>query len=546
MNKHLSLMGIFLAFFWSMAGCSDDTTSNSDNDTGSATDSMPEEDTNVISQDTAALQDSSSLVSESTDKTVDSSGDTEGGDSHSADTSAPGSTDVPVDSSSINDVSGTDPSSTDSPIDVADTDDGENGGELSTDTPAVDTPTDAADTAGGGQTDSDTQYILDVDSDAVVDPACPSIVNDTLSDLAGCDGVFNPGQVLDYHITIGEGDWNAILSDTGPEFTYHEAQFGCGNETPITVGIRKKRSGGTQKVGLKIDINELVDGQRYKGLRKLSFENGVSEGETSDDAEIKTYITEYLAWRLMNRACVMSSRTSFANVYLNGERLGVYINVEQVDKRFLKTRVGDNDGWLYKKSGSIGDGLKTHETDGLADPYADYFCFFENKGCDLQGAETLLAELPNRLLIEQFLRMGAVNALMGNADSPLLKDNNYYYYDWGTGLAPHQRVYFPWDLDTVMNRDFDVFSGKVPGGTTMYTDVLFFNWEGDYRAMMQELATNTNSLDVIQAELENAVTVAAEVLEADPRLGGTAQEAADSLYSWWDARLTQVLSQLGE
>ena len=49
------------------------------------------------------------------------------------------------------------------------------------------------------------------------------------------------------------------------------------------------------------------------------------------------------------------------------------------------------------------------------------------------------------------LLMGGLNAFMGNSDSPLLKDNNYYFYDW-----PGGRLYLPWDLDTVMNRTFNL------------------------------------------------------------------------------------------
>ncbi|MBN2340321.1 MAG: CotH kinase family protein [Deltaproteobacteria bacterium] len=388
--------------------------------------------------------------------------------------------------------------------------------------------------------------IIDDVTEAVIESSCPAIVNDGLSDALGCDGVFNPGQVLDYHIVINENDWNALLQDPGPEFTYYPAEFSCGDETPITVGVRKKRSGGSNKVGLKIDMNQQVDDQEYHTLKKLSFENGVSEGETEDNADIETLLSEYLAWRLMSRACVMSCRASFVNVNVNGERLGAFINVEQVDKRFLITRLGDDTGWLYKKSGSIGDGLKTHETDGLVDPYADYFCFFGVNGCAAPTADVLETELPDRLDIEQMLKFGAVNALMANTDGPLLKDNNYYYYDWGINEAFLPRVYFPWDLDTAMNSNFNVFTGTVPGGVSWYTDALFPTWSQDYVAMMQELVSTSNSLSVVEEELTNAVDVAGGNLEADPYLNGTAQTAADKLTQWWSARLTAVQEQIDQ
>lgn len=40
---------------------------------------------------------------------------------------------------------------------------------------------------------------------------------------------------------------------------------------------------------------------------------------------------------------------------MNGEAIGTYTNVEQVDRRFLRSRVVDDSGWLYKRSGSADD-----------------------------------------------------------------------------------------------------------------------------------------------------------------------------------------------
>src|SRR5690606_16493761 len=160
--------------------------------------------------------------------------------------------------------------------------------------------------------------------------------------------------------------------------TFVAAQFRCNDDAPITVGVRRKRSGGQNKVGLKIDMNEFVDGQTWYGLKKLSLENGVSEGDDSDGIEVRAYVSEYLAWRVMLLSGAISGRASFINLHVNDDLVGVYVNIEQVDKRFLNAWLGDDSGWLYKKSGGVGDGQKTHESDGLENPYDDYFCFWAN------------------------------------------------------------------------------------------------------------------------------------------------------------------------
>jgi len=363
-------------------------------------------------------------------------------------------------------------------------------------------------------------------------------VNDPLGTDTGCAGVFNPDQMLELGFDVAPGDWAAILADTTYALTV-TAQMHCADET-LTVGLRRKRSGGAMKVGLKVDVDYLVAGQRFHGLKKLSLENGVSSGDNSDGADVRDYLAEYLSWRLMGGAGATASRAAFVLVRVNGALVGVYVNVEQPDKRFLLSRFGENDGWLYKKSGGVNDGFKTHELDGLADPYADWFCFWGTpNGCPAPTSGQLATELPGHLAIDQMLRVGAVNAVIANTDGIFFKDNNYYWYD-----RPAGRVYLPWDLDTVMKADTDVFSGGGGGGTTAYSDVLFSNWRDDYRAILVDLLAGPLRLDTISTELDRAEAVAGAGFAADPYVTGSAAGAAAALHDWWAQRLPAVEGQL--
>jgi hypothetical protein len=357
----------------------------------------------------------------------------------------------------------------------------------------------------------------------------------------GCAGVYNPDQILDLHLNMDPGAWQTVLSDLSFSI-YVQAQYSCGDETPITVGVRRKRSGGTNKVGLKIDFNELVQGQRWHDLRKLSLENGVSSGSLSDDVEMRELVAEYLSWRIMQHGTVISSRAVFANLYVNEALIGTYVNVEQLDERFLKNRFGDNDGWLVKKSGGEGDGLQTHQDDGLEDPYASFLCFWETGGqaCPPPPADVLLAELPQHLDIPQMLRMGAVEAYIANTDSPLFKDNNYYYYDWAGG----GRAYMPWDLDTTM-KDFTTVLMGGGGGSASFDTILFTHWMPEYQGYLTELVQTQAPASVVLEELDRVLDVAGPSLDADPWVLGTTAEAVDDLGSWWTTRDADVRAQLG-
>ncbi len=362
---------------------------------------------------------------------------------------------------------------------------------------------------------------------------------DDLDTATGCAGIYNPDQVLELHLTMDPGDWATVQNDCTFE-TYVPADLSCGDGPAIRVGVRHKRSGGTTKPGLKIDINEYVPGQELFSLRKMDWENGVGsvvDGCGADGSSTEELLREYLGWRLHVRSGEMTSRAAFIHVTLNGDDLGAFLNVEAVDKPFVKRRLGDASGWIWKFSGSPGDGQQTN--DGVDDPYDDYFCFLERNGCATPSAATLAAELPGKLDIPQLLSVGAVNAIMANHDAIMIKLNNYVFYDWA---GP--RAYFPWDLDSAMGDDYDVFTGTVPGGTTVFTDALYTNWEDDYDQVLTDLLAGPLALDEIVAEIDRGVAVAGPTLEADPLVGGDAAAAGEALEAWWTARHAEVSAQV--
>jgi hypothetical protein len=359
---------------------------------------------------------------------------------------------------------------------------------------------------------------------------------DSLATAAGCAGVFNPDRLLDLHLTMQAADWTAVVNDP-TNADYRIATFQCGgDEQLVQVGVRKKRSGSVAgKPGLKIDFNYVVPGGDWMTLKKLSLENGISEG--SAEGSMRDLIAEYLAWRLMVRSGAYSSRAAFVRLYVNGAFVGTYVNVEQVDRRFLRSRLGDDTGWLYKHSGSANDGYKTNSTQ--PNPYAQYFCFWESNpnNCTTPSASEMASYLPQHLNIDQMLRFGGVNAIVSNADAPLIKENNYYWYDWGGG----PRVYIPWDLDTVMKN----FTALFGSGSITYTSILFTHWEDDYDVLLTGLLSGPLALADIHAELDRVQSVAGAALSADPTVTGqSVSDEVSSLKAWWTTRHVQLSSEL--
>lgn len=370
--------------------------------------------------------------------------------------------------------------------------------------------------------------------DGLHDGGTPGQPPDDLSTAQGCAGVFNPDQVLVLELTMSGGDWSGLKADA-TNSVYYPAQLRCGDEPPVSVGVRRKRSGGTDKPGVKIDINWAVAGQYWHGLRKLSLENGISEGTGTGD--VRDVLAEYLAWRVMNLSGAMSSRAAFVQLKVNGATIGAYTNVEVVDGRFLRSRLGDDSGWLFKRSGSPEDGYKTNET--MPNPYEADFCFF-SKSATCPFPADLETWLPAHLDLPQMIRLGGANALMANTDAPLSKDNNLYFYDGVGG-----RVYFPWDLDTTMRDAAMVFfRPAVSGGVSFYWDALYAFWEDDYDAEWTALLAGPLSSAAIEAEVDRAVVVGAATLDADPTLAGSTAAAAGEIRDWWIARHAAVSAEV--
>lgn len=368
---------------------------------------------------------------------------------------------------------------------------------------------------------------------------------DTLAANAGCAGPFNPGQVLDLRLTFAAGDWEKLKADTSNTL-FFAADFSCGGEAalPFKVGVRRKRSGSVDKPGIKLDFNYYQPGAEWQTLKKLSLENGISEGPDTT-VSLRDLVAEYLGWRMMNLSGAHSSRAAFARLFVNGAFVGTYVNVEQVDRRFLRSRLGDDTGWLYKHSGSSGDGYKTNV--GVPNPYEAFLCFLDANppsGCQRPTDAGLATYLPEHLDIPQMLRFGGVNAIIANTDAPFVKTNNFIFYDYAPAPSGHRRVYLPWDLDTTMKDAAAPFFFGAQG-TSLYTSVLFTHWEADYDALLTGLLAGPLQLAAIQGELDRVAAVAGAALDADPTVAGeTTAAACAELGSYWSARHPQLMTEL--
>lgn len=272
--------------------------------------------------------------------------------------------------------------------------------------------------------------------------------DDPAADLLG------GGELHDLWLHVNARDWE-LLRERYMENTYYPCDLEWRGHKATNAGCRS-RGGGSRngsKLGLRVDFNRYVTGQRFLGLTSLVLDNLWQD---------PSMVRERVSMQLMDRMGLPVPRESYARLFVGSGRdfAGLYAVVEDVDKVFLRRRFGEDEGYLYE--------YRWIDDYFLQDLGADldaYAARFEPRTHETASAFTLFA--PIRELVR------AVNeaepstleaALAPHLDLPLLitqlaaenflsewdgflgyagLSNFYLYRSSGNGVA---RV-IPWDKD---------------------------------------------------------------------------------------------------
>ena len=134
-------------------------------------------------------------------------------------------------------------------------------------------------------------------------------------------------RVLQLHLSVEEHALARLEEGGMPEVPASLEVLGLRFEQ---VGLRLKGTSSYRdlsgKAAFKVDLNELVPGQRLRGLKGLTLNNA------NQDA---TWTHEYLTYHLFRAAGLPAPRVAFAEVFLNEELFGLYVLVEDYDDLFL-------------------------------------------------------------------------------------------------------------------------------------------------------------------------------------------------------------------
>lgn len=446
---------------------------------------------------------------------------------------------------------------------------------------------------------------------------------------------YDPKEIRNLHIKIKRPDWNMIRADDTYEVEvpalFWTEQEGEGNA--VLVSIRRKSATpllppggvGPVKVSFKIDINEFEGTDvrahgKWHELKKLSLENG-------DDTNVVAEATAWYLHRLAAKSTVnafpegkipgVANPGAISDIYPVGhlpglanwatltahvvcpddgaggcapqdvyqfdgvetvEPQGVYVNVEQPDKQFLKNRglwLSDST-WLFKQDRPTSTTLpevKEAPEDSCDPTTGDcvspgrhhLWCAPFIPVSDTGRKKSQLAVCDSNTIdhwvnMQILLATGAINAFSANPDELLNHEKNFFYVDYNDLGTHGGRLHFPWDLDTVFANGTSGIYGdlrKRRGVTelqqTAYQSILLKDdnvaelaWCQEYNGYLSSMSTSGGFAHAASAYLEEMKAKLVPLLNADPnsKMGGNPGGYIDSLKSWLVARGDVVTDQI--
>lgn len=362
--------------------------------------------------------------------------------------------------------------------------------------------------------------------------------------------IYDPLRLQIMEMYLQPADWNKIRADETFDIEV-PAVIRLIGEAWMLVSVRRKS--GTpvgSKISLKIDINELVPGQSWHGVKKLSLENG-------DDADV---LAEGFAWYLHRVASRAATSTAYlpgmaawTALLVNGSYVGVYVNVEQPDKTFLKNRrlYAKNTTWLYKMSNINSPEIKVGEGSSPQSGLLCYSPFVEarNNPCQTPDPANLAQLLPQQVDVEALLMYAAVSAFHAGPDQMFSHGKNFYYLD----STIRRRMYIPWDLDSVFGDSDESIFGRRKGNKlsqTNYQKVLLENptFKARYKVIMGRLVNGVLSPSALRGWLTRLETssLLPLALKLDPngKLSSNPGARFDALRKWVGERAASIKKQL--
>ncbi|MGD9676779.1 MAG: CotH kinase family protein [Vulcanibacillus sp.] len=355
------------------------------------------------------------------------------------------------------------------------------------------------------------------------------------------ENYFDKNEVIDIYLTLSESDFENMMQNPTKE-EYKEATVIVDGTQIDYVGLRVKgnsslnmvTSSDSERYSFKVDFDQYIMGQSLDGLTKLNLNNSVSD---------PSYMREYLSYSLLEEMGIPTPAYCYANVYVNGELIGLYLAVEGIEESFIERYYQSSYGTLYKPEGQGSDLVYI---DDQIESYSGINLVTDLKNDDnkelLNMIKALNAgeDLEKYLNIDEILRYFAVNTVLVNMDSyqSNLKHNYYLYEEDGVFSI------LPWDYNMSFagfNMGMDtqnatsLYIDNPLSGTSLEQSPLLSKlleveeYRELYHQYISEFIDGPFSFETMSVEIERIANMIRPYLEKDPTKFYTMEQFEEAL-----------------
>ena len=269
-------------------------------------------------------------------------------------------------------------------------------------------------------------------------------------------GLYDRNVIRDVHINFRQANYWTQLTNNYATETYLLASIIIDDVTYDSVGVRFRgntsyqMTGQSQKKSFAVATDFVREDQRIMGYKNLKFNNGHQDA---------SFMREVLYNRMAKKYTPIA-KANYVHLFLNDVDWGIYPNIQDVDKTFLKEWFLSNDGAKFRATvegqgpggGGAGWGDGTAGMNYLGTDTAQYKKYYTLKSSDVDSSwqklihacQVLSTATSNNkdvvseaLDIDKILWFLAAENIFADDDSYIMKGkmDYYVYYEPETTLT---------------------------------------------------------------------------------------------------------------
>ncbi len=259
--------------------------------------------------------------------------------------------------------------------------------------------------------------------------------------------IFNDSIIHEFKLEFNQSDWESQLKYSFDNNTDIPATIYIDNKKFDSVGVKYKGHSSylasQEKKPFNITLDAFINGQSLDGFSTFNLNNGFKD---------PSFIREIISYQIISNF-LPAVKAAFTKLYINNVYWGIYVLVQQPNKKFLRDNFGDDNGNYYKAD-PIGDLV------WVGNNPDDYKRFFEKKTNEAEDdwndiiylinilnnapPEFFNDEIEKVLNVDRALWYLAFCNVFCNLDSYTGSGHNYYLY---CNPYDNRFNFIPWDLN---------------------------------------------------------------------------------------------------